>query len=326
MRTLYQITAELYQEHVVPIINGKQYDTGRSVLITLTDAGAVVVPESGDMLRLYCRKPDGTVSYLPGTLSGTAVEVALTNQLQALPGVVECELQIGTGAEMVSTPVFRLNVLPSNYDAAAIESSDEFGALETALQTVQQYDTRIAALEDVADGLGDASTYGVANDLTQQTAGENVLDAAQGKALGDSLTTAEGDITALQSQAAALGKFVAASGKYTTAQWTYGTTTCSITIPSDGIWIVWGCFEMDNTANRNMYRQLQMQIQGSGSSWLLGVNNIYYDATGTNSNDGIVRTVCAPGNLKSGAVIRPYVHTGDTGVVFTVRLVALRVA
>lgn len=197
MKTLYQITAELYQEHVVPIINGKQYDTGRSVLITLTDAGAVVVPESGDMLRLYAKKPDGTVSYLPGTLSGTAVEVELTNQLQALPGVVECELQIGTGAEMVSTPVFRLNVLPSNYDAAAIESSDEFGALETALQTVQQYDTRIAALEDVADGLGDASTYGVANDLTQATAGENVLDAAQGKALGDRLTTAEGDIASL---------------------------------------------------------------------------------------------------------------------------------
>lgn len=205
MRTLYQITAELYQEHVVPIINGKQYDTGRSVLITLTDAGAVVVPESGDMLRLYAKKPDGTVSYLPGTLSGTAVEVELTNQLQALPGIVECELQIGTGAEMVSTPVFRLNVLPSNYDAAAIESSDEFGALETALQTVQQYDTRIAALEDVADGLGDASTYGVANDLTQATAGENVLDAAQGKALGDRLTTAEGDIASLNDGYANLG-------------------------------------------------------------------------------------------------------------------------
>lgn len=217
MRTVYQITAELYQEHVVPIINGKQYDTGRSVLITLTDAGAVVVPEAGDMLRLYAKKPDGTVSYLPGTLSGTAVEVELTNQLQALPGIVECELQIGTGEEMVSTPVFRLNVLPSNYDAAAIESSDEFGALETALQTVQQYDTRIAALEDVADGLGDASTYGVANDLTQQTAGENVLDAAQGKALGDRLTTAEGNITTLNDGLANLIKRVTITGTTSSA-------------------------------------------------------------------------------------------------------------
>ena len=118
---------------------------------------------------------------------------------------------------MVSTPVFRLNILPSNYDAAAIESSDEFGALETALQTVQQYDTRIAALEDVADGLGDASTYGVANDLTQQTAGENVLDAAQGKALGDRLTTAEGDIVSLNDGLANLIKRVTITGTTSSA-------------------------------------------------------------------------------------------------------------
>lgn len=143
MRTYYQVTAELYTEHVVPIINGKQYDTGRGVLITLTDAGAVVVPDALEQLRLYCKKPDGTVSYLPGTLSGSAVSVDLTNQVQAVPGIVECELQIGTGADMVTTPVFRLLVMPSNYNPDAVESSDEFTALDAALATVQQYDSRI---------------------------------------------------------------------------------------------------------------------------------------------------------------------------------------
>lgn len=143
MRTYYQITAELYTEHVVPIINGKQYDTGRGVLITLTDAGAVVVPDALEQLRLYCKKPDGTVSYLPGTLSGSAVSVDLTNQVQAVPGIVECELQVGTGADMVTTPVFRLLVMPSNYNPDAVESSDEFTALDAALATVQQYDSRI---------------------------------------------------------------------------------------------------------------------------------------------------------------------------------------
>ena len=268
---------------------------------------------------------------------------------------------------------------------------------------VAQLQSDVAALQTITEGLGTASTYGVANNLTTAAAGTDVLDAYQGKVLSDTLdgklssdnvviqsghsiyeyvrTMTGGTYAFIRAQNASdnpagtglvcyciayspgnngayatisafasaqtymsnqlspsatsitwnrtdsrAGAYVNASGKYTTAQWTYGTTTCSLTIPSDGIWIVWGCFEMDNTANRNMYRQLQMQIQGSGSSWLLGVNNIYYDATGTNSNDGIVRTVCAPGNLKSGAVIRPYVHTGDTGVVFTVRLVALRVA
>ena len=140
------------------------------------------------------------------------------------------------------------------------------------------------------------------------------------------LTTMSSNISTLQSQVAALGKYVAASGKYTTAQWTYGTTTCSLTIPSGGIWIVWGCFEMDDASHSNMYRQFQMPIRGTGSSWLLGVNNIFYDKTGNGGNAAVVRTICAPGNLKAGAVIEPYVHTGDVGVVFTVRLVALRVA
>lgn len=194
MKTYFQITTELYQEHVVPIINGKQYDTGRGALITLTDAGAVVVPEAGEQLRLYCRKPDDTISYLPGTLEGSAVKVDFTNQLQALPGVVECELQVGTGSGMISTPVFKLLVLSSNYDAAAIESADEFGALEAALQTVEQYDTRIDALETTAAGLKAASRYGVANNLTQATAGANVLDAYQGKVLNDAVSTINGYI------------------------------------------------------------------------------------------------------------------------------------
>jgi len=55
----------------------------------------------------------------------------------------------------------------------------------------------VAALQTITEGLGTASTYGVANNLTQSASGVNVLDAAQGKALGDRLTTAEGNITTL---------------------------------------------------------------------------------------------------------------------------------
>lgn len=55
----------------------------------------------------------------------------------------------------------------------------------------------VAALQTITDGLGTASTYGVANNLTQAAAGANVLDAYQGKLLGDRMTTAEGNITTL---------------------------------------------------------------------------------------------------------------------------------
>lgn len=147
MASYYQITAELYTEHVVPVINAKQYDTGRGVDITLTDCGAVVVPAGGTQMRLYCKKEDDTVSYLSGTLNGNAIRFRFTNTLLAVAGTIECELQVGAGADLVSTPVFDMVVLPSNYDQNAVQSTNEYTALETALQTVQQYDTRITSLE-----------------------------------------------------------------------------------------------------------------------------------------------------------------------------------
>ena len=147
MKTYFQLTCELYTEHVVPVLNAKQYDSGRGVDITLTDCGAVVVPAGTDVCTLYCKKQDGTVSYLSGELPGSAVRVDFTNTLLADPGVVECELEVTSGSDTISTPVFKVMVFPSNYDQSAIESQDEFTALETALQTVSQYDARIEALE-----------------------------------------------------------------------------------------------------------------------------------------------------------------------------------
>lgn len=62
---------------------------------------------------------------------------------------------------------------------------------------VEQLQEDVAALQTITAGLGTASTYGVANNLTQAAAGANVLDAYQGKLLGDRMTTAEGDIDTL---------------------------------------------------------------------------------------------------------------------------------
>lgn len=91
----------------------------------------------------------------------------------------------------------------------------------------------VAALQTITDGLGTASTYGVANNLTQSASGVNVLDAAQGKALGDRLTTAEGDIASLNDGYAQLGctytlhtntsEMVKESWK-----WNDGTLVCSV--------------------------------------------------------------------------------------------------
>lgn len=112
----------------------------------------------------------------------------------------------------------------------------------------------VAALQTITDGLGTASTYGVANSLTQAAAGANVLDAYQGKLLGDRMTTAEGDIDTLNDGYAQLGctytlhtntsEMVKESWK-----WNDGTLICavrnrasaSITSQSGGIY--WGIID-----------------------------------------------------------------------------------
>lgn len=70
---------------------------------------------------------------------------------------------------------------------------------------VAQLQEDVEALQTITAGLGTASTYGVANNLTQSASGVNVLDAAQGKVLGDRVTTNESAISTLNDGYAQLG-------------------------------------------------------------------------------------------------------------------------
>ena len=161
MKLYYPITVDLYQPYPLPIMEAQQNNIGRGALVTLTAQGAVITP-TGESIQLYAKKPDGTISYLACTLTGSQIECDFTNQMLALPGMVRVELQmIGgeSGAETeITTPIFCVKVNPSNVDDSAIESQDEFPALVDAL----------AEVEDLKkNGLkGDAATVTVGSTTT----------------------------------------------------------------------------------------------------------------------------------------------------------------
>lgn len=139
MKLYYPITADLYKPYPLPMVEAQQNNIGRGVLVTLTAQGAVITP-TGESIQLYAKKPDGTISYLACTLSGSQIECDFTNQMLALPGTVEVELQMigGTSGNEteITTPIFAVKVNPSNVDNSAIESQDEFTALVTALAEI----------------------------------------------------------------------------------------------------------------------------------------------------------------------------------------------
>ena len=141
MKLYYPITVDLYKPYPLPLVEAQQNNIGRGVLVTLTAQGAVITP-TGESIQLYAKKPDGTISYLACTLTGSQIECDFTNQMLALPGTVEVELQMiggAPGAETeITTPIFAVKVNPSNVDDSAIESQDEFPALVTALAEVAE--------------------------------------------------------------------------------------------------------------------------------------------------------------------------------------------
>lgn len=141
MKLYYPITVDLYKPYPLPLVEAQQNNIGRGVLVTLTAQGAVITP-TGESIQLYAKKPDGTISYLACTLTGTQIECDFTNQMLALPGTVEVELQMiggSPGAETeITTPIFCVKVNPSNVDDSAVESQDEFPALVTALAEVAE--------------------------------------------------------------------------------------------------------------------------------------------------------------------------------------------
>ena len=139
----FPVTIDIYNPKGIPVMNAQQGDSGRGIEITLTANGAVLIPTT-EVINLYAKKPDKTISYLPCTVAGEKILCTFTNQMLSLAGKVKLELQIvfsgdGEAQATLKTPVCEINVCPSIVDNSAIESSNEFPALEDALAELAYY-------------------------------------------------------------------------------------------------------------------------------------------------------------------------------------------
>lgn len=149
MRLYYPIEVDLFRPYPLPIMEAQQNNIGRGAQVTLKANGAIIQP-TNEGLTFWAQKPDGTVSFLAATLSGTNVQLDFTNQMLAVPGMVQVEIRMtsGSGADAtdISTPIFNVRVNPSNIDDTALESTNEFTALVTELAKVT---TALAEVEEL---------------------------------------------------------------------------------------------------------------------------------------------------------------------------------
>lgn len=218
MEILTPIDANLTQPPITcPIVNVKQGDNARGILITLWSDGNMLSLTT-ESVNIYVKKPDGTEIYNSCSIVDGKVKAMFTAQMVAVvTPELPIELQIISQSEddqpqILSTPIAYINVMPTNIDSSAVESTDEFTALETALAQVSGLlnnlasqpitFTRAGTRQNVASGeslsvlwgkvsryfndLGTAAFQDVLNNTNTSSAGY-VLDARQGKILQDQL-------------------------------------------------------------------------------------------------------------------------------------------
>lgn len=141
MRLYYPIEVDLYKPYPLPIMEAQQNNIGRGALVTLKANGAIIQP-TNEGLSFWAKKTDGTISFLAATLTGSNVQLDFTNQMLAVPGMVQVEIRLtsGSGADTtdISTPIFSVRVNQSNINDDAPESTNEFTALVTALGEIEE--------------------------------------------------------------------------------------------------------------------------------------------------------------------------------------------
>lgn len=135
MKLYYPITVDLYNLYPLKKMDAQQYNVGRGALVTLTAAGQVIALDS-ETATLWAKKLDNTVSYLPCTVVNGQIKADFTNQMLALVGSVQVELRMIAGQDNITTPIFTVEVHPSNIDDDAVESQNEFTALQAAVSAM----------------------------------------------------------------------------------------------------------------------------------------------------------------------------------------------
>lgn len=93
---------------------------------------------SGSTARIYLKRPDGTESYNDCTISGNVITYKPTAQFFSVAGICTGQLQIMIGDDFLVTFPLLFDVAENIIDDSAIESSNEYGALEALLQEAQE--------------------------------------------------------------------------------------------------------------------------------------------------------------------------------------------
>lgn len=135
-----QILVELSGRRRPEIVYAKQGDVAaRQVEVSFLDHGQPYTIPQGTTARIRVTKPDRTYIFNDCTISGNVVTAPLTAQTLAAAGEAAVDIALTLdGDTLLSCSCFRLLISPRAGSDNAVESSNEFGAVDKLLQEAQE--------------------------------------------------------------------------------------------------------------------------------------------------------------------------------------------
>lgn len=144
MKLFKQITVDLYNPFPLKKLSAQQNNIGRGVIVTLT-AGSEIVDSSEEDVKLWAKRPDGNVSYLPCTVQADGtIKAPFSSQMLSVTGNIIVSLEMISGEDDITTPIFIVENNVNISDNNSAESTNEFTALQ---QAVSQMNTAMQEVE-----------------------------------------------------------------------------------------------------------------------------------------------------------------------------------
>lgn len=129
---------------------------------------------AGSTARFYLKKKSGAEVYNNCTISGNVITLDPTAQTFAEAGCQAAQLQVEIGENFLLSFPMTFDVAPNIIDDSAIESSNEYGALESLLQEAQE---NIPAAGEAASAANQAAQAANTAAGTANQAAENASSA-----------------------------------------------------------------------------------------------------------------------------------------------------
>lgn len=130
--SVMRITLNLQETNTLVCVKAKRGDTGRKLLIHLSD-GSIPYPIAQDCYAVFtARKSDGSKIHNPCAIENQVIEYTFTEQTCASPGTMHCELKLyGGDRKLLTSACFLINVLDTVYrEGDEVTSEGEMTTLD----------------------------------------------------------------------------------------------------------------------------------------------------------------------------------------------------